>query len=809
MEDFKPPVTRTERARRLGSRIGRVTITRGAALIRHIVDDYAGALDKDAPRKARIGSGAKALAATGGLLLTLLTLYTLLLIPFTPSIRDLKKAKVDQPSVLMSIDGKRIASFRRSNREWVPLERISPNVVNALISTEDRRFFDHHGVDFKRVLGSAAHSLSGNLQGGSTITQQLARNLYPEEIGRSRSLTRKLKELITAFKIEHAYSKREILETYLNTVPFLYNAWGIEMAARTYFDKPAAKLDVLESATLIGMLKGTSYYNPVTNPERAKARRNVVLAQMEKNGHLNASRRQALAARPIRLDFERQDEDQGPAPHFARQVRKWLIEWADENDYNIYLDGLVVTTTLDSRMQAAANAAVERQMDRLQAVADVEWALPSSRLLSTNPGAYAAMARRIKPFAYFRSSHAETMDAFVRESAQYRAAVDGGMKPDDALARLEADKDFMSKLFAGKTRLQAGFIALDPASGAVRAWVGSRDFDEDQYDHVSRAQRQPGSTFKPFVYGAALLKGMTPDTTFVDGPVEIPLGHGQVWRPTDLEPPSNAPMTLADGLAYSKNTITAQVMAQVGPNKVADLAAAMGVNGSRLDAVPALALGTSPVTMLEMATAYGTIANGGTARAPLMVTRIADRDGNVLAEFDGDGRRALPENIAKELVDMLRGVVNRGTGAGIRAQFGIRGDIAGKTGTTQNNTDGWFMLMHPQLVAGAWVGFNDARITMRSSYWGQGAHNALYLVGDFFRQAQNGRMIDARARFGGGELPEPAPARTEEAPIPAAPTPAPSQDAPAPAPQDDELERIIEQARQATDQGQQPGQPAQ
>jgi penicillin-binding protein 1A len=439
-------------------------------------------------------------------------------------------------------------------------------------------------------------------------------------------------------------------------------------------------------------------------------------------------------------------------------------------------------------------------MDRLQAVADVEWALPSSRLISSNPFAYAGMAKRLAAFSHFWSSHPEMVDAFVRESAQYRAAVDGGMKPEEALARLKADRDFIAKLRASKTRLQAGFVALDPETGAVRAWVGSRDFDEDQYDHVVKAQRQPGSTFKPFVYGAALLQGMTPQTTFIDGPVEIPLGHGQVWRPTDLEPPSGLPMTLADGLAHSKNTITAQVMAQVGPRKVADLAAAMGVNQSRLDAVPALALGTSPVTMLEMASAYGTIANGGIARAPLLVTRITDRDGNVLAEFGGDGRQALPAGVAQQLTDMLRGVVNRGTGAGIRSQFGIRGDIAGKTGTTQNNTDGWFMLMHPQLVAGAWVGFNDARVTMRSSYWGQGAHNALYLVGDFFRQAQNGRMIDARARFGGGELPEPAPARPEQAPMQEAPLPQP--DNAVPGPQDDELQRIIEQARQATDQGQ-------
>ncbi|MET0961500.1 MAG: transglycosylase domain-containing protein, partial [Noviherbaspirillum sp.] len=302
------------------------------------------------------------MAATLVVAFALLILYSILLIPFTPSIADLKKAKADQPSVLMSIDGKRIATFRRSNREWVPLARISPNVINALIATEDRRFYDHGGIDLRRTMASIGYTLTGDTQGGSTLTQQLARNLYPEEIGRKVSVTRKIKEVITALKIEHAYTKKEILETYLNTVPFLYNAFGIEMAARTYFDKPAARLNVLESATLIGMLKGTSYYNPVNNPERAQKRRNVVLAQMNKAGKLSDGELASMKKRPIRLNFERQDEEMGPAPHFAEYVRKWLIEWADNNDYNIYLDGLVVTTTLDSRLQAAANQAVARQL---------------------------------------------------------------------------------------------------------------------------------------------------------------------------------------------------------------------------------------------------------------------------------------------------------------------------------------------------------------------------------------------------------------------------------------------------------------
>jgi penicillin-binding protein 1A len=787
LEQQQAPANRFDAARRLG---------------RRLAGYFTGAVAPGVSRAARARSAGKAVAASAAIGFLLLVFYAIVLIPFTPSTADLRKAKTDQPSVLMSADGKRIATFRRSNREWVKLEQISPNVVNALIATEDRRFFEHGGIDFRRTLASIAYTLAGDTQGGSTLTQQLARNLYPEEIGRSRSLTRKIKEVITALKIERAYTKNEILETYLNTVPFLYNAFGIEMAARTYFDKPAAKLGVLESATLIGMLKGTSYYNPVNNPERAQKRRNVVLGQMHKAGLLTDSSLANLKKRPIRLDFERQDQDTGPAPHFAEFVRKWLIEWADNNDYNIYLDGLVVTTTLDTRLQAAANQAVARQLAGLQAVADVEWSMASGRLLSSSMSTYTGMRRRIQPFSYFWKSRDEVVDAFIRESGAYRTAVENGAAPAAALAQLRADSAFINKLREDKTRLQAGFVAMDPASGEVRAWVGSRDFQSDQYDHVARAQRQPGSTFKPFVYGAALVQGMLPDNTFIDKAVEIPLGGGAVWRPSDLSPPSNQSMTLRQGLMYSKNTITAQVMQEAGPKRVVDLAVAMGVNQSRLDPVPALALGTSPVTMLEMATAYSTIANGGDYRQPVVVTRIADRNGRVLAEFEGMQQRALPARVAQDLVDILRAAVTQGTGAAIKTQFGIQADVAGKTGTTQNNTDGWFMLMHPGLVSGAWVGFNDARVTMRSNYWGQGAHNALYVVGDFFRQAQNGRLVDVNARFSGGSAASPMRERMDEwlgrdkHPLAVPPDPAPEQVAP-PEPQQDELERIIEQAREA------------
>jgi len=620
----------------------------------------------------------------------LVLLYVLVLIPFTPGIGDLRKAKSEVPAVLLSSDGVVLAEYKRLNRRWVPLAKIAPSVVDALIATEDRRFYQHHGIDLRRTASAVLSTVSGTRQGGSTITQQLARNLYPEEIGRAPTLTRKIKEAITALKIESVYSKNEILETYLNTVPFLYNAFGIEMAARTYFDKSADQLDLLEGATLIGMLKGTSVYNPVLNPERAVQRRNVVLAQMAKYGKLDAARLESLSRRPLRLDFERQLEPLGPAPHVAQNLRRWLIEWADRKGYDIYADGLVVRTTIDAKLQKVANQAVAHQLAQLQPLAD----------------------RRAR-------------------------------KGEDPPV------------------LQAGFLALDPRSGFVRAWVGSRDFREEQFDHVNQAKRQPGSTFKPFVYGAAFEQGWQPSATFLDQAVAIRT-KGEVWTPSDGTPPSGQPMTLRDGLVYSKNTITAQLMQHVGPSRVAALARAMGVRQSKLDEVPSLALGTSPVTLREMVIAYGSIANGGSYIEPVLVLRIERRNGELLEEFGPvEPQRAMPKPTALTLVDVMRGVVDEGTGVAIRRRFAIQADVAGKTGTTQDDSDGWFILMHRQLVAGAWVGFNDNHVTMGN--WGEGARSALPIVGEVFQQALRNRWLDASAEF---DIPRPKPKSKPRPPDP-------------------------------------------
>jgi penicillin-binding protein 1A len=675
--------------------------------------------------------------------------YTVALIPFTPSIGNIKKAKQEQPSVVLSADGKELAVFRRANRDWVKLSDISPNVKNALLATEDKRFYDHPGIDVVRTMKALVNTARGDREGGSTITQQLARNLYPEQIGRDPTITRKIKEAITALKIESVYSKDEILETYLNSVSFLYNAWGIEMAARTYFDKPAKDLNEVEAATLVGMLKGTAYYNPVMNPERALQRRNTVLAMMVKDGKLPEDRYERLKDQPLKLDFSRLPEFNGKAPYLAEALRRWLIDWADRHDYNIYADGLVVKTTIDSRLQDMATQAVERQTRGLQAVADVEWSRSGLVSLGSDTASYVAQHGHYAPFEYFWDSHPDVVRGWMRDSDEYHALRAQGHDDEAALKDLRGNAQFMAQLRKNKTMLEAGFLALEPQTGAIRAWVGGRDYEADKFDHVQQARRQPGSTFKPFVYGAAFEMGHSPDETLIDQPVNIQIDKNKYWRPGNFEgTPTGQPTTLRDALAKSMNTVTAQLMMEVGPSRVASLARAMGVRQSKLDEVPSLALGTSPVTLKEMVTSFGTIANGGNYIEPQLVTAVEDRQHNVLESFGSNPpQQALQSGADATLVDVMRGVIDYGTAAGLKQRFGLNGDLAGKTGTTQGYTDGWFILMHPNLVAGAWVGFNDNRVAMRSSYWGQGAHNALLLVGDFMQQSTKAGLVDPRATF--------------------------------------------------------------
>lgn len=727
----------------------------------------------DDPRKRQAAGALLALLgvlAGGTLVLFLVLLFSA---GSLPSLQQLENPDLQLATVAYTADGEELARYARQNRTWVPLEQISPHVLDALLSTEDERFRAHWGVDPQGIVAAAFEMVTGDgLRGASTISQQLARNLYNEQIGRDVTLTRKLKEMVTAVRLERRYTKDEIAEMYLNTVEFVYNAFGIEAAARTFFNKPAGQLDALESATLVGMLQNPALYNPVRFPERSQRRRNVVLAQMVKHGHLTPASYEAGKDEPVRTDFNSSEITASRAPYFAEYVRNWTRDWARANGVDLYADGLVIYTTLDSRLQEVAQAAVDRQMEGLQAVVDYEWSRPSGYVLGQTTEVYVKKTG-YEPFAYLWESKTDLVNSFIRESEAYRGLREEGVGEAEALQRLRGDAEFMKALKADKTRLEAGLVALDPRTGHVKAWVGGRDLKTDWYDHVAIAKRQPGSTFKPFVYTAAIDNGYSPSHTFVDVPMTLRDEYGTPWRPGNFGGSSGASLTLTQALAKSVNTVTAQLAAEIGAKNIAFYARRMGIK-SPLEEVLSLSLGTSDVTLLEMTGAYATLANGGLRQEPTVVTRIEDRFGNVLYEATPAPEEALSEETAYTVVDMMRGAVDFGTSARIRTQFGLGDyDLAAKTGTTQNAADVWFMMMHPDLVMGAWVGFNDRRLTFRSTYWGQGGHTALYLVGDFFRAATKlpDTPIDKSERF-----PDAAQFRLpKETPMSATPDPKPTE----------------------------------
>ncbi|NRF65523.1 transglycosylase domain-containing protein [Aquincola sp. S2] len=711
------------------------------------------------PRESRWGRGAARIALWAALLLLPLAVLGALtawwLVRTTPDAISVAERAAELPTRIVSSDGVLIDTLGDRLHAPRTLEQIAPTLKQALLATEDKRFYSHSGIDGRRLCAAAWSVLQGDLQGASTLTQQLARNLFPQQIGSQRSLLRKLREITLAFKIERAYSKDQILTLYLNQVRFPYRVTGIEMAARTYFSKSAHELELHESALLVAMLKGPKRYDPEQAPERARQRRDLVLTLMARAGVIEEATRARAAAQPLGVRVQRLDLGPTHAPHFVRLVRQQLADWADAQGTDLQIEGMTVHTTIDTRLQTIAEQALRRQAALLQAVADQEWSRPALRT-GPPPGAEqaaAATGAAIEPprlpgaFAHFWQQQPSLVAELARETPAYRAARAAGVDEALALRRGLADRAALEAAKLAKTRLEAGFVALDPKSGSVLAYVGSRDPALDQFDHVSQAQRQPGSTFKPFVYGAALLAGIPAEQTYFDTLVQIRLGDGTVWSPTDMTEATGEPLTLRAGLARSKNTITAQVMQQVGVASVVRYARLLGLERAKLDPVPSLALGTSPVTLLELSGAYGTLASLGVKRRPVLISHITDRQGQELARFVSEPQRVLTEGQALELVDILREAVDYGTGGWVRSRFGVRADLAGKTGTTQRNTDGWFIAMRPGLVAGAWIGFNDQRVTMRSNHWGQGGRNALLIVGDFLRAGGQAGWIDMRQRF--------------------------------------------------------------
>lgn len=674
-----------------------------------------------------------AFIGAAGVLVLALLLFVWMLVS-VPDVQQLDRSSFARATVVYTDDGEELTRYYHENRSWVPLDSISPIAVEALVATEDRRFYDHAGVDVTRTAGALLETLQGEPQGGSTLTMQLARNAFAE-VGDDFIVERKVKEWLTAIKVERSYSKDEILEMYLNTIPFNYNAFGIEAASRTYFNKPAAELDTLQAATLVGMLKGTSIYNPVKNPVASETRRNVVLKQMMENGVIGRSDYDRLREQETQLDFHRLTPTNNLAPYFADYVREWLDDWAQRNGFNLYTGGLRVYTTLDAELQREAEEAVRTQLERMQAVVDVTWSSENVPLVNASASAFENIRRQVDPFSYYWEAHPEMSEEIIQQSSRYRALTEQGMSPDEAMRRLSSDEAFVDSLKSIYSTLQAGLVAMNPDDGHVKAWVGGRRFDKYQFDHVVDARRQPGSTFKPFVYAAALKKGISPLDTLRDKSIRyVDEWTGREWSPENFGRETGRMLTVREGLAQSKNTITSRLMMEVGPEAVVDMARTMGIK-SELDAVPSLALGTSEVTLLELTAAYATLANAGVYNEPLTVTRIETADGRVLATFSSESRRAIEPEIAYGVLDMMRGVIDHGTGVRMKRVYGARGDVAGKTGTTQRGADGWFMLIHPELVAGSWVGFPSPSITFRTRYWGQGSHNALRIVGDFYRDA--------------------------------------------------------------------------
>ncbi len=670
----------------------------------------------------------------GGLILFgLLLLFFIYLLLGLPSFEELENPRTDNASLVIARDGVTLDRFFTENRTMVKFDEISPDVINALVSTEDHRFYDHWGIDLIRTLAVPFHIMMGNMQGGSTISQQLARNLY-RKIGKEVSIIRKLREMLTAIQLERSYTKQEIIEMYLNTVEFSNSAFGIESAARTHYNKPASKLNVNEAATMIGSLNAISAFNPRTRVEASTRRRNIVLSRMHTQGHLTQEEYEAEIAKPITLNYQPPSTASRKVRYFGEFVRGKVQRWVEANGYDLFRDGLKIYTTVDSRMQRVAEAAVQSQLDTLQRSFQREW--------TTRGGAY--MDRLWRQYPGF-------LDSFIKESEEYKSAVAAGSSREFVLDSLKRVPTFVDAVKRNRTRLEASFLAIDPSNGHILAYVGGSNYSRYQFDQVSMSRRQAGSTIKPFVYTVAIDNGYKPEYMISRYPISFVDRGGKVWAPRDASASSGPEMiSLREALARSNNNVTVRLLPilagtpgtkrledlQPAARKIAGMAKNMGIH-SPMQVVPALALGTAEVSLMELTSAYATFANQGVHIEPIAVTRIEDRNGNLLVEFYPESREEVisPET-AYTMIDMMRGAIRGGswgwgTGARLRG-MGVYQDVAGKTGTTNNSADNWFMAVMPHIAMGAWVGGEDRRIRFPSdTYIGQGARAALPIVGKF------------------------------------------------------------------------------
>jgi penicillin-binding protein 1A len=728
-----------------------------------------------------------------------------------PSTAELQNPRSDLATAVLFSDGSLMGQYYRENRIPVDYERISPHVVNALIATEDERFRDHSGIDVRGTVRAIAYL--GRKGGASTITQQLAKMLFHEPAkGVFSRIRQKSQEWLISAKLEREYTKDEIIAMYLNRFDWINQAVGINSAARVYFNTEPDSLKVHEAAMLVGMCKNPALFNPMRRPETTLTRRNVVLNQMEKNGYISEQVCDSLKALPLGLDFQRIDHTEGPAPYLRESLReqvqellaakdpatgKLRIAKADGSAYDIYTDGLKISTTIDKRMQAGAEFAVREHLStelQPQFFKDTKnkknrpfdyrvtpeeiatimgQAMKRSDRYKTLVGKLCGNCQR--PAAYIRTIKMDGKQFFhcdpklggcdtkwpVLNESEITAVFDKKVKMRVFSWRGEIDTTMSpnDSIRYYKSFLLSGLMSMDPHTGFIKAWVGGPDFKHFQYDHVAQARRQVGSTFKPFIYATAIREGMDPCMRLPNQKIcfDMPAGQPE-WCPENSDGAYGGMITIKNAMANSVNTITAYLMKQYGPQAVTVLARHMGIK-SPLDPVPSLCLGVADLTLMEITSAFSAFANEGVFIEPVVFTRIEDKNGNTIYDVTPKTEEALDRRTAYIMLDMLKGVADHGTaqrlrmGWGNRAKYGnIKYPTACKTGTTQNNSDGWFIGITPDLVTGVWTGAEDRSVRFASTALGQGANMALPIYGYYMNKVYADKTIEISR----GDFPRPA-----------------------------------------------------
>ena len=662
-----------------------------------------------------------------------------------PSLQDLEKPESDLASELYSSDNLLLGKYFRYNRSPIEFNELSEELVTTLLVTEDIRFYDHSGIDFKGLV-RASYGLSKNILtfgnsglegGGSTITQQLAKNLFKirrEKKGKLSSIPflglviSKVKEWVVAIKLEEFYTKKEILAMYLNTAEYGSNSYGIKVAAKTYFDKLPSELNYNESSIIVGLLNKPTKYNPYFNPDNAIDKRAEIFYNLFKYEIINRTQYDTLRNSDLNLSYKVENQNVGQATYFRTVVRNYLIKWAKDNGYDLFSDGLKIYTTIDSRMQEIAENAVKNQMSRLQKIFNDHWDGKNPWIDEKGFEIKDFLKNTIKRTRYYKSllkdNENDTIKVFELLNKKKN------MKVFSWDGEIDTVFSIMDSLKYYKNFLQTGFISIEPKTGYIRAWVGGINHKYFKYDHVKQGRRQPGSTFKPIVYAAAIDNGYSPCYPVVDAPVvfELPGQDPPYWRPDNHNSKwTGETMTLRKAMAKSVNSITAFMTKKLSPNTVVNYAKKLGIQ-SKLDPVPAVCLGAGgDVSLFDLVGAYSTFINKGIWTEPFFISRIEDKYGNLIQEFIPTKQEALSEETAFLMLHMLKGSKEEegGTARGLNPILTTENDVGAKTGTTQNASDGWFIGVTHNLVSGAWVGGDDRSIHFRDWVFGQGARTAM------------------------------------------------------------------------------------